>query len=154
MDVHFGFTDMTTALTADRILFNSETHFDAFFEKLPKFLKMMPDFRPVWIADEIRSRAGVLHPGCTLPKIEEDEQKVRANPPLIIWNHRWEFDKNPEDFFLALDEMVKRDLDFNVALLGENFQIPRKNLKSRENDMAKKLSPMAMSRQGTSMSRG
>ena len=122
MDVHFGFTDMTTALAADRILFNSQTHFDAFFEKLPKFLKMMPDFRPAWIADEIRSRAGVLHPGCTLPKIEEDEQKVRANPPLIIWNHRWEFDKNPEDFFLALDEMVKRGLDFNVALLGENFQ--------------------------------
>ena len=122
MDVHFGFTDMTTALAADRILFNSQTHFDAFFETLPRFLKMMPDFRPVWAADEIRARAGVLHPGCSLPKIEEDVQTVKTNPPLIIWNHRWEFDKNPKDFFLALDEMVKRGLDFNLALLGENFQ--------------------------------
>ena len=122
MDVHFGFTDMTTALAADRILFNSQTHFDAFFETLPKFLKMMPDFRPAWAADEIRSRAGVLHPGCTLPKKEKVEQTGKTNPPLIIWNHRWEFDKNPKDFFSALDEMVKRGLDFNLALLGENFQ--------------------------------
>ena len=122
MDVHFGFTDMTTALAADRILFNSQTHFDAFFETLPKFLKMMPDFRPAWAVDEIRSRAGVLHPGCTLPEREKGEQTGKTNPPLIIWNHRWEFDKNPKDFFLALDEMVKRGLDFNLALLGENFQ--------------------------------
>jgi len=129
MDVHFGFTDMTTALTADRILFNSQTHFDAFFETLPKFLKMMPDFRPAWAVDEIRFRAGVLHPGCILPKIEKDVQTLKTKPPLIIWNHRWEFDKNPKDFFLALDEMVKRGLDFNLALLGENFQNRPKEFK-------------------------
>jgi hypothetical protein len=31
MDYQFGFTDITTALAADRILFNSRTHRDAFF---------------------------------------------------------------------------------------------------------------------------
>ena len=122
MDVHFGFTDMTTALAAKRILFNSQTHFDAFFSKLPKFLKMMPDFRPTWVVDEIRSRAGVLHPGCSIADLNTGAPSVRSEPPLIIWNHRWEFDKNPKDFFLALDEMVKRGLDFRLALLGENFQ--------------------------------
>ncbi len=125
MDVHFGFTDMTTALAANRILFNSQTHFDAFFAKLPKFLKMMPDYRPTWVKDEIRSRAAVLHPGCRLfseNKAVSSVPSVPSVPPLIIWNHRWEFDKNPKDFFLALDEMVKRGLDFRLALLGENFQ--------------------------------
>jgi len=121
MDVHFGFTDMTTALAAKRILFNSQTHFDAFFSKLPQFLKMMPDYRPTWVVDEIRSRAGVLHPGCRLSPVNPSAP-VRSEPPLVIWNHRWEFDKNPKDFFLALDEMVKRGLDFRLALLGENFQ--------------------------------
>ncbi|MCP4576018.1 MAG: DUF3524 domain-containing protein [Deltaproteobacteria bacterium] len=122
MDVHFGFTDMTTALAAKRILFNSQTHFDAFFSKLPKFLKMMPDYRPTWVVDEIRSRAGVLHPGCSIADLNTGAHPVCSEPPLIIWNHRWEFDKNPKDFFLALDEMVKRGLDFRLALLGENFQ--------------------------------
>ena len=122
MDVHFGFTDMTTALAAERILFNSQTHFDAFFSKLPKFLKMMPDFRPTWVVDEIRSRAGVLHPGCDVANLNHGAPPVRSKPPLIIWNHRWEFDKNPKDFFLALDEMIKRGIDFRLALLGENFQ--------------------------------
>jgi len=122
MDVHFGFTDMTTALAAKRILFNSQTHFNAFFSKLPKFLKMMPDFRPTWAVDEIRSRAGVLHPGCNIADLNGGVPSVPSGPPLIIWNHRWEFDKNPKDFFLALDEMVKRGLGFRLALLGENFQ--------------------------------
>ena len=122
MDVHFGFTDMTTALAAKRILFNSQTHFDAFFSKLPGFLKMMPDFRPAWVVDEIRSRAGVLHPGCHVESLPNDVPLAGVKPPLVIWNHRWEFDKNPKDFFLALDEMITRGIDFRLALLGENFQ--------------------------------
>ncbi len=122
MDVHFGFTDMTSALAADRILFNSQSHMDAFFLKLPQFLKMMPDFRPNWVAAEIRGRAGVLHPGVEPGAFEMDAFSTRPYPPLVIWNHRWEFDKNPESFFLALDEVVKRGIDFRLALLGENFQ--------------------------------
>src|SRR6056297_2304571 len=31
-DLHFGFTDITTALAADRVLFNSETHLNDFFD--------------------------------------------------------------------------------------------------------------------------
>ncbi|HKI48006.1 MAG TPA: DUF3524 domain-containing protein [Desulfobacteria bacterium] len=122
MDVHFGFTDITTALAANRILFNSHTHFEAFFSKLPGFLKMMPDFRPTWLMDEIRSRAGVLYPGCDMDGFQDSVSPVRSKPPLVIWNHRWEFDKNPKDFFSALDEMIKRGFDFRLALLGENFQ--------------------------------
>jgi hypothetical protein len=35
MDMQFGFTDITTALCADRILFNSRFHFDQFFTRFP-----------------------------------------------------------------------------------------------------------------------
>ncbi len=139
MDVHFGFTDMTTALAAKRILFNSQTHFDAFFSKLPKFLKMMPDYRPNWVVNEIRSRAAVLHPGCRLSPVSNGASLVRSEPPLIIWNHRWEFDKNPKDFFLALDEMVKRGLDFRLALLGENFQNCPKEFTSARKRYGKRI---------------
>ncbi len=132
-DVQFGFTDITTALAADRILFNSRTHFNDFFSALPLFLKMMPEFHPLWVVDAIRKKAGVLHPGCRFQPGEPDFRDPDVDPPLIIWNHRWEFDKNPDDFFDTLDAILKRGLDFRLALLGENFQkVPKPFIAAKE----------------------
>jgi len=126
MDFQFGFTDITTALAADQVLFNSHTHLNAFLMKLPDFLNMMPEYRPRWVIDVIRKKAGVLYPGCHFPATDSDLPCFLPKadlPPLIIWNHRWEFDKNPKDFFDALDAVLERGLNFRLALLGENFQM-------------------------------
>jgi len=132
-DFQFGFTDITTALAADRILFNSRTHRDAFFEGLPGFLNMMPEYRPQWVVDEIRSKAGVQYPGCRFPAGELPLLKLSLDlPPLVIWNHRWEFDKNPNYFFEALDAVLDRGAEFRLALLGENFQaVPKAFIRAR-----------------------
>jgi glycosyltransferase involved in cell wall biosynthesis len=132
LDVQFGFTDITTGLAADKILFNSQTHMDAFFSALPGFLRMMPEHRPRWVEGPIRDKSTVCHPGCRFPggdpRLAEPE-----SPPLIIWNHRWEFDKNPEAFFTALEAVEKQGLEFRLALLGENFQVcPKPFLDARE----------------------
>jgi glycosyltransferase involved in cell wall biosynthesis len=135
MDVQFGFTDITTALAADQVIFNSHTHCNAFFEKLPDFLNLMPEYRPKWVIDEIRDKADVLYPGCCFPAQEKWPRPTPpANlPPLIIWNHRWEFDKNPKDFFDALDAVLDRGLNFRLALLGENFQmVPKEFIAAKE----------------------
>ena len=122
-DYQYGFTDITTALAADRILFNSRTHSDAFFEGLPGFLNMMPEYRPHWVVDEIRTKAGVLYPGCRLTDGRVSLPELPpGSAPLIIWNHRWEFDKNPNAFFDALDAVLAEGAEFRLALLGENFQ--------------------------------
>jgi glycosyltransferase involved in cell wall biosynthesis len=42
--------------------------------------------------------------------------------PLILWNHRWEYDKNPNDFYEALFELALDGIEFEVAILGENFR--------------------------------
>ena len=135
MDFQFGFTDITTSLAADRILFNSQTHFDAFFSKLPVFLNMMPEYQPKWVVDEIRNKADVIYPGCHFPApINMPNALSEVDlPPLIIWNHRWEFDKNPAGFFNALDKVLERGLNFRLALLGENFQVvPKEFIAARE----------------------
>lgn len=134
VDYQYGFTDITTALAANRILFNSRTHRDAFFEGLPGFLNMMPEYRPHWVVDEIRSRAAVLYPGCRFSdgSVALQEQ-LPGSPPLIIWNHRWEFDKNPDVFFDALDAVLNLGAEFRLALLGENFQaVPTAFVRARE----------------------
>ena len=126
-DYQYGFTDITTALAADRILFNSRTHSDAFFEGLPGFLNLMPEYRPHWVVEEIRAKADILHPGCRYVKEDPALADIPAeSPPLIIWNHRWEFDKNPDAFFEALEMVLARGLEFRLALLGENFQVKPK----------------------------
>jgi glycosyltransferase involved in cell wall biosynthesis len=134
MDYQFGFTDITTALAADRILFNSETHRTSFFEALPGFLKMMPDHRPGWVMDAIEAKAGVLHPGCRFPASGDNEPELsNTDAPLIIWNHRWEFDKDPEAFFGVLDAVLQSGCEFRLALLGESARaVPKPFLSAQK----------------------
>ena len=51
----------------------------------------------------------------------------------MIWNHRWEFDKQPAVFFAALRHVQQAGVAFQVALLGENFQkVPQEFVAARE----------------------
>jgi glycosyltransferase involved in cell wall biosynthesis len=121
-DLQFGFTDITTALCADRLLFNSRFHFDQFFSALPEFIAQMPEFKPGWVVAAIRDKADVLHPGCHFQPVSLEPPPLPEGPPLVIWNHRWEFDKNPETFFSALDQVDRMGIDFRLAVLGEKYQ--------------------------------
>jgi len=134
MDYQFGFTDITTGIVADRLLFNSKTHMDAFFDALPGFIEMMPEYRPRWVIEQIRAKAAVLYPGCNYPPGPANLRPwALSQPPLIIWNHRWEFDKSPESFFSALDSLISIGQEFRLALLGENFQfVPKEFLTAGE----------------------
>jgi len=133
MDMQFGFTDITTALSADRVLFNSRTHFGEFFSALPGFIGKMPEYRPRWVAEAIRDKSDVLYPGCRFPAKLGSRPLQSDLSPLIVWNHRWEFDKSPEAFFAALDALIAKGLDFRLALLGENFQMmPKPFLAAKE----------------------
>jgi glycosyltransferase involved in cell wall biosynthesis len=116
-----GIINITTALVADMVVFNSKMHKDAFLNAVPEFLKRGRDCRPKGIADKIRKKADVLYPGITLPFDRDVDAEKQTNPPLIVWNHRWGFDKNCEMFFSALEEIDNMGLDFNLALMGENF---------------------------------
>jgi glycosyltransferase involved in cell wall biosynthesis len=46
----------------------------------------------------------------------------QSDPPLIIWNQRWEYDKNPSQFFDALYVLAEEGTPFKLALCGENFR--------------------------------
>ena len=121
VDYQFGFTNISTALTAQRLLFNSHFHLDAFLEALPAFVRMMPDYRPNWIQKAIHAKSAVAYPGCHFAPREALQTTSQSRRPLIIWNHRWEHDKNPEAFFTALNAMHKRGIAFEVALLGRAY---------------------------------
>lgn len=40
-----------------------------------------------------------------------------------MWNHRWEFDKDPDAFAVAIQALVSEGADFELILLG--YRPPR-----------------------------
>jgi glycosyltransferase involved in cell wall biosynthesis len=124
-DVHFGFTNLSTALAADRVVFNSRFHREEFLGGIARFLKPMPDHRPAGLAELLRPKCSVVHPGIDCDELDRHraDPDRAGRPTTILWNHRWEFDKQPEVFFRALRTLADEGLEFRVHVLGENFQV-------------------------------
>jgi len=120
-DSHYGFINFSSALVADKVFFNSQFHKDAFLNALPNFLKRFPDYNELDSIKKIREKSEVLHLGMDLKRFDKYKCKLNSKP-LILWNHRWEYDKNPIDFFKAFYRMQAKDLDFELVILGENFR--------------------------------
>jgi len=133
-DYHFGFTNIISTLAADRVVFNSAWHRDLFLEALPSYLNRMPEAVPRQVASRLRGRATVLGVGLDrrplspdhFPRYRGGECEPEAGPKwprgkrhLILWNHRWEFDKRPDLFVAAVNRLLDGGLDFEVAFLGE-----------------------------------
>ena len=53
--------------------------------------------------------------------IDSSERKVNVKPN-IVWNHRWEHDKNPEGFFEAIINLDRKGYDFKIIVLGQSFR--------------------------------
>ena len=122
-DLHYGFKNYTTAIAADFVLFNSEYHKTSFLGALPKFLKTFPDHKELENIKSIQEKSSVLHLGLDLQKFKQFDFSEEPNDrwAKILWNHRWEYDKNPEDFFDALKEIKERGIKFNLIVLGESY---------------------------------
>ena len=126
-DKHYGFINYSSALTADAVFFNSNYHMESFLGELSLLLKNFPDYNELETVETIRAKSSVLPLGMDLNQLDQFKPSINKNnttcqEPLILWNHRWEFDKNPEDFFKALYILKEKGIDFKVAILGENFR--------------------------------
>lgn len=118
-DYHFGFTNMTTALAATAVWFNSAFNREAFLTALPGFLRRMPDYQPLDAADRIRAKAAVFPPGID-PFPPRGPR--RPGPLRILWAARWEHDKDPETFFTAIHRLKARGVAFRLSVIGEQFE--------------------------------
>jgi glycosyltransferase involved in cell wall biosynthesis len=54
---------------------------------------------------------------------DEETTKLGDYGPLVLWNQRWEYDKDPETMLRALYALADEGLRFRVALAGENFRV-------------------------------
>jgi len=122
------------ALAADKLLFNSAYNRNSFLEGVEQLLKKLPDEKPVNVAGILKSKSDILP--VVIKPIEENQQK---NKKLILWNHRWEYDKAPQVFVDALLKLNKINPDFELALLGGRPAINPDTLLEIEQKLADKI---------------
>lgn len=118
-DLGYAFTNWLSVLAADVVWFNSAYHRDAFFGALPRFLRRFPDHTHDHLVEAVRSRARVLEVGVDLGWA--GAPLPRSGPVRLMWNHRWEHDKDPDAFAAAVDVMAAEGHPFEIVLCGERF---------------------------------
>ncbi len=121
-DRHYGFINLMSCYLADQIFFNSAYHKSIFLAAIDPFLKVFPDHVPIGTHERIKKKSDVLPIGLSLKKII-DIKNIPNKIPHILWNHRWEHDKNPKLFFESLYQVQKEAIDFRLILLGQNLTI-------------------------------
>ena len=119
--MHFRLSNLYSAISADTLLFNSEYNRSSFLQGVRSFLRSMPDFAPKSIVSELSNKSLVL------PVPLEDELFLKKKTEcslddlLLVWNHRWEYDKGPEILFRGLELCKVNGVKFKLALLGQQF---------------------------------
>jgi len=139
-DLTYGAIQHLSTLAADRVCFNSDYHLRAWFDEVPRLLKHFPDYTHLETVESARAKSRVLPVGCDLKRYDEYEGKQEnketrrgVEPPLILWNQRWEFDKDPATMLAALYALADEGTPFRVALAGENFRVqPAEFTEARE----------------------
>lgn len=121
-DHHFGATQLVSAAAATVSVFNSEFNRESFLDAAARLLKRMPDCVPPRWIDEIRETSRVLPLPLELPARAPAVSERSDEGPLLLWNHRWEHDKNPESFVDALSTLAAEAVPFRVAFAGQRFR--------------------------------
>lgn len=106
---------------ADIVVFNSYYNKTTFLDNLTKFIKLMPDCRPTNLRSQIELKSTVLYFPINFTQIHAVPKDYNSTLH-IIWPHRWEFDKGPEELFDIMFQLKETGVQFRLSVLGETFQ--------------------------------
>ena len=119
-DLTYPMKNWASAAVSDLVVFNSEYHRTVFGEEAGKFLNAFPEDKHVHRVDDVLARSVVLPVGVAVSDLVA-RSTVRSDPPLILWNHRWEHDKGPDDLAAIVDALLASGVAFRMAMCGEVF---------------------------------
>lgn len=146
-DLTYPMLNWLSQLAADQIVFNSRYNYQSWFDAVPNLLKHYPDYNHLNLVEEVRLRSQVLPVGIAcdvLMPVESSStgsengglslsKSTQAEPPLILWNQRWEYDKRPDLFFALLYKLHEAGVPFRLAVAGENFRnVPDEFVEAQE----------------------
>jgi glycosyltransferase involved in cell wall biosynthesis len=118
-DRRYMWINYTSALAADAIWFNSRYNRDSMFNALPGYMQAFPDDRDFQI-HTLKEKSSIIPVGLNLPSKPIKSTKPGKEIPILVWNHRWEYDKNPDLFFTTLFEFKQEKVPFKLIVLGSH----------------------------------
>ena len=138
-DNHYAFIQYSSALTADYIFFNSNYHQSSFLDALPDFLQQFPDHRTTEFIPSVRAKSSLLSLGLDLSQLDQYRTERPEGSPILLWNHRWEYDKQPKLFFHSLIKLKEEGIDFRLIVLGESYSTIPEIFKKAQQSLADRL---------------
>lgn len=117
--VDWQMVSLYSALRADKILFNSPYNQHSFLNGLRQLLKKLPDLVPSYLVENIAAKSSILP--VPIPTVVKTERPMNE-PWTLLWNHRWEWDKQPELLLTFLKKLQQSDLGFQLIITGQKFR--------------------------------
>lgn len=122
------------SLASTSAVFNSAYNRDTFLDGVDALLGRLPDALPVHLVDRLAKKSSV----CPVP-VRPIASDPTRDPRLIVWNHRWEYDKGPELFADALLQLGETGVEFRLALLGKRPDAVPEALQRLRTGMAERI---------------
>ena len=121
-EFHYGFTNYTSCLASDVVIFNSLYHKKQFLQALSALIKRLPDFTKASLESiaRIENKSKVIYPGIDFELLNVFKvHRNRSLPPTLLWNHRWSHDKRPDLFYNLCKKLKEQNTDFRLILLND-----------------------------------
>jgi len=122
-DLSYGYLNYKSCLVADYVLFNSTYHQMVFLEACVELLKKMPDYRNLKSVDCITNKSSVIPIGLDTKLLEEvclgEFNSNEIKVPTLLFNHRWEYDKQPELFLKLIELLENQNFSFKINITSK-----------------------------------
>lgn len=131
-NLSYQFMNYSSALVADHVIFNSDFNKQSFSLGSLDLINTMPDYKNIQMIEAIQKKSIVLPIGIEFELINKNKKEVANGEPHILWNHRWDHDKNIEEFLQSMIQLKKEGFSFKLNLLGKrspaHYELYRKML--------------------------
>lgn len=114
-DLDLAWRTWTSLVAADHAMVNSRHHLEELADGLRRLVGQAPDQPHTHLLDAVLDGIEVIPVGVDLP---ESARRTGGRPPRVMWNHRWDADKNPEVFVRAIERLRADGLAVEVILGG------------------------------------
>jgi glycosyltransferase involved in cell wall biosynthesis len=123
--VDWQMVSLYSAIRADKIVFNTHYNQQSFLCGLRKLLKKMPDLVPKDIADNLTKKATVLPVAISANNLKNhssERETRKAKSFNVVWNHRWEWDKQPDFLLEVVRQCDLKELPIKFTITGQEFR--------------------------------
>ena len=121
-DLAPAFANLLSCLSAERVVFNSRFHRDEFRDAALELLAQLPSPKPTAELENALETARVIGPGVDLEATPLGPGPPSGSPLRVLFNHRWEHDKDPAAFLRAVRAARQQGAQIELVLLGESYR--------------------------------